>query len=362
MMHEIVNADLHDKEYVAAHTVGFEQLGRTPAGMAAPACGPYNRHPGRTDPRTGRATMPATRPAAIRVNYGLQRHYGGGMAMRNITCLPALIGAWREQGGGIQLSVSGQLRHLEKSGLERPDLLAGRIPRTINMNRLGDALSLDRTRLAASHYAPRPVDRKPRARRCRPAGQGSDRLPTATPPPSRPTSHRSRPGLAREDLFTVVLEHFQTDTADYADYLLPATTQAEHWDLQRNVRPPFLSTQPASDPTGGRGASQQRHLPRPCPGPWAIPTAASTRTTRPSCATSSRRSAILSYETVTWEALLEKGFVRLNLPQPYLPFAEGNFPTPSGKCEFYSERMAQDGYDPLPTYTPPKSEERRDEE
>ena len=64
------------------------------------------------------------------------------------------------------------------------------------------------------------------------------------------------------------------------------------------------------------------------------------------------------YETVTWEALLEKGFVRLNLPQPYLPFAEGNFPTPSGKCEFYSERMAQDGYDPLPTYTPPKSEER----
>jgi len=114
-MHEIVNADLHDKEYVAAHTVGFEQLAERlqewPPGRVAKITGiPADRI------RELARDYAATRPAAIRVNYGLQRHYGGGMAMRNITCLPALIGAWREQGGGIQLSTSGPLRQLEPTG------------------------------------------------------------------------------------------------------------------------------------------------------------------------------------------------------------------------------------------------------
>src|SRR5690606_38309985 len=119
--------------------------------------------------------------------YGLQRHYGGGMAVRTITCLPALVGAWRDHGGGIQLSSSGLFRHLEKSGLyaeggeERPIVngqwsmadgedaasplaphpLPLATPRTINMNRLGDALSLDPAVLARAHYRPRPVDRMP---------------------------------------------------------------------------------------------------------------------------------------------------------------------------------------------------------
>ena len=102
-----------------------------------------------------------TRPAAIRINYGLQRHTGGGMAVRTIACLPALVGAWRDYGGGIQLSTSGFARHLDKQGLYRPDLLNGRQPRTINMNRLGDALSLDRSRLARAHNHPRPIDAIP---------------------------------------------------------------------------------------------------------------------------------------------------------------------------------------------------------
>ncbi len=355
MMHEIINADLHDKAYVAAHTVGFEQLAERlqewPPQRAARITGiPAARI------RELARDYATTRPAAIRVNYGLQRHYGGGMAMRNITCLPALVGAWREQGGGIQLSVSGQLRHLEKSGLERPDLLAGRIPRTINMNRLGDALSLDRTRLAASHYAPRPVDRKPAPDDAGPPVKALI-VYNSNPAAVAPDQSSVQAGLAREDLFTVVLEHFQTDTADYADYLLPATTQAEHWDLQRMYGHHFLAlNRPAVPPVGEarpnsaifRGLAQAM-------GYTDSGFYEDDETVLRNFIEAQRHPL---YETVTWEALLDKGFVRLNLPQPYLPFAEGNFPTPSGKCEFYSERMAQDGYDPLPTYTPPKSEER----
>ena len=249
MMHVIINAGLQDGDYVSAYTVGFEQL--------------VDRVQAWTPQRAARITgisaeriselaraYATTRPAAIRVNYGMQRHYGGGMAMRAITCLPALVGAWREQGGGIQLSTSGQLRHLEMSGLQRPDLLAGGIPRTINMNRLGDALSLERTRLAAAHYAPRPVDRKPAPAAAGPPVKALI-VYNSNPAAVAPDQAAVRAGLAREDLFTVVLEHFQTDTADFADFLLPATTQAEHWDLQRMYGHHYLAlNRPAIAPVG----------------------------------------------------------------------------------------------------------------
>ena len=152
-----------------------------------------------------------------------------------------------------------------------------------------------------------------------------------------------------------MLEHFQTDTADYADIVLPATTQAEHWDLQRMYGHHYMAlNRPAIPPVGEarpnsaifRGLAQAM-------GYTDSGFYEDDETVLRNFVEAQRHPL---YESLTWEALLEKGFVRLNLPQPYLPFAEGNFPTPSGKCEFYSERMAQDGYDPLPTYTPPKSE------
>ncbi len=352
LMHEIIDAGLHDGDYVAAYTVGFEQLAQRVQEWTPQRAAEITGIPAGRISRLAREYA-TTRPAAIRVNYGMQRHYGGGMAMRNITCLPALVGAWRERGGGIQLSTSGQLRQLETTGLQRPDLQQGRIPRTINMNRLGDALSLDRTRLAAAHYAPRPVDRKPSPAAAGPPVKALI-VYNSNPAAVTPDQAAVQAGLAREDLFTVVLEHFQTDTADYADYLLPATTQAEHWDLQRMYGHHYLA------------------LNRPAIAPVAE--------TRPNSAIFRGLAQAMGYtdsafyeddetvlrnfvaaqnhplyEPVTWDALLEKGFVRLNLPQPFLPFAQGNFPTPSGKCEFYSERMARDGYDPLPTYTPPNS-------
>ncbi|MDE0182691.1 MAG: molybdopterin oxidoreductase family protein [Caldilineaceae bacterium] len=352
LMHEIIDAGLHDGDYVAAYTVGFEQLAQRVQEWTPQRAAEITGIPAERISRLAREYA-TTRPAAIRVNYGMQRHYGGGMAMRNITCLPALVGAWRERGGGIQLSTSGQLRQLETTGLQRPDLQQGRIPRTINMNRLGDALSLDRTRLAAAHYAPRPVDRKPSPAAAGPPVKALI-VYNSNPAAVTPDQAAVQAGLAREDLFKVVLEHFQTDTADYADYLLPATTQAEHWDLQRMYGHHYLAlNRPAITPVAEtrpnsaifRGLAQAM-------GYTDSAFYEDDETVLRNFVAAQNHPL---YEPVTWDALLEKGFVRLNLPQPFLPFAQGNFPTPSGKCEFYSERMARDGYDPLPTYTPPNS-------
>ncbi len=149
-----------------------------------------------------------------------------------------------------------------------------------------------------------------------------------------------------------MLEHFQTDTADYADYVLPATTQLEHWDIIKPYGHLHLAlNRPAIAPVGQSLPNSEifRRL------------AAALGYAEPCFAQSDEeilRQLVESqthptFDGITWDALLDKGFVRLNLPQPYLPFAQGGFPTPSGKCEFYSERMAQDGYDPLPAYTPP---------
>jgi anaerobic selenocysteine-containing dehydrogenase len=159
-------------------------------------------------------------------------------------------------------------------------------------------------------------------------------------------------GLQREDLLTVVLEHFQTDTADYADYVLPATTQLEHWDILKPYGHLHLAlNQPAIPPVGEslpnseifRRLAAAMGYEHPC---FQQTDAAVLREfvesqTHP------------RFAGITWERLLAEGYVRLNVPSPYLPFAEGNFPTPSGKCEFSSARMAADGYDPVPTYVPP---------
>ena len=158
-------------------------------------------------------------------------------------------------------------------------------------------------------------------------------------------------GLRRDDLFTVVLEHFQTDTADYADILLPATTQLEHWDLLKPYGHYYLAlNRPAIAPLGEskpnseifRLLAQRMGFQEPC-----------FRDDDLTIIRQALESDAPELRGITLERLLAEGFARLNLPEPYRPFAEGRFPTPSGKCELYSERMARDGYDPLPTYTPP---------
>jgi anaerobic selenocysteine-containing dehydrogenase len=167
-------------------------------------------------------------------------------------------------------------------------------------------------------------------------------------------------GLARSDLFTVVLEHFQTDTADWADIVLPATTQLEHWDLHLSYGHHYVAlNQPAIPPVGAAKPNSEifRQL------------AARMRLDHPVMRDDDQTLICQALDGggrnldgVTFEALRERGWMRLALPRPYVPFAEGGFLTPSGRCEFVSERLAAMGLDPLPTYTPPyESPERAPE-
>lgn len=385
MMHVIISERLVDAEYVARCTVGFDQLAVrvrewTPARAAAITGAPAERIVALA------REYATTQPAAIRINYGVQRHRGGGMAVRTIACLPALVGAWRHRGGGIQLSASGLFRHLDKRGLYRPELLARGgerekerggegdapgneqsplsnhpissslfPPRTINMNRLGDALSLDPARIAMAHYHPRPVDPIPTPEEAGPPVKALI-VYNCNPAAVAPDQAAVLAGLRRNDLFTVVMEHFQTDTADYADYILPATTQLEHWDIHRSYGHAYLSlNRPAIAPVGESLPNSEifRRLAAalgyddPCfrETDEEILRAFVEAQTHP------------RFAGLTWERLLAEGYYRVNAAHPHPPFAEGDFPTPSGKCEFYSERMAADGYDPLPTYTPPRWQE-----
>ncbi|MFQ5613025.1 MAG: molybdopterin-dependent oxidoreductase, partial [Anaerolineae bacterium] len=349
MMQVIIGEELYDADYVEQFTLGFEQLAARvqdwPPERAAEVCGvPADRI------RRLAREYATVRPAAIRINYGLQRHAGGGMAVRTITCLPALVGAWRDHGGGIQLSSSGDFP-LDFSTLYRPDLGDRRRVRRINMNRLGDALSLDPARLALAHYHPLPVDAIPAPAEAGPPVKALLVYNTnpAAVAPDQAAVHR---GLARRDLFTVVLEQFQTDTADYADYVLPATTQLEHWDIVKPYGHLFLAlNRPAIPPL--EGSLPNSEIFRRLAAAMGYDDPAFRQPDQEILREFVESQADPAFSTVTWPVLLEQGFARLNLPDPYLPFAHGGFPTPSGKCEFYSETMARDGYDPLPTWTPP---------
>ncbi len=328
MMHVMLERGLQDDEYIAAHTIGMEQLrGRVaeyPPDRVSQICGIPIEKIVELGERYGHAQA-----AFIRVNYGLQRHAGGGMAVRTIATLPALAGHWRRVGGGIQLSSSANFQ-FDKRALERPDLSPP--ARTINMIRLGEALA------ATDAGVGGPPVRALVVYNSNPAAVAPDRNMVLR-------------GMARDDLFTVVLEHFQTDTADYADILLPATTQLEHWDLHLSYGHHYVTlNRPSIDPLGEALPNSEifRRL-ATCMG-LDHPALRDDDLTMISQALPSPSEML---QGVTLDVLLEKGWTRLNVPTPYLPYADGGFPTPSGKCEFYSARMAEMGLDPLPSFTPP---------
>ena len=337
IMHVLFAEDLVDRDYMERYTLGEAQL------RARAAEYPPERVAGITGitasnlvdlaQRYGRA-----RAAFIRVNYGLQRHAGGGMAVRTIACLPAITGHWRRAGGGVQLSTSANFT-FDRATVERPDLSPP--VRTINMIRLGEAL----TRRDAGVGGP-PV-RALVVYNSNPAAVAPDRGTVLE-------------GLARSDLFTVVLEHFQTDTADWADIVLPATTQLEHWDLHLSYGHHYVAlNQPAIPPVGNakpnseifRLLGARMGLDHPV-----------MRDDDQTLIRQALEGGGPNLRGVTFDALLERGWMRLAVPRPYLPFAQGGFLTPSGKCEFVSERLAAMGLDPVPTYTPPyESPERAPE-
>jgi len=325
MMNVIASRGLQDTDYIERHTIGFDRLGSRisefPPARAAAICGITEE-----EITNFAVEYAATRPAVIRTNYGLQRHAGGGMAVRAIACLPAIVGSWRDKGGGLLFATGGMFK-LNEPALHRPDITRGN-PRTINMTLLGEALTEAAPPVKALYVY------------------------NSNPGAVAPDQSKVDRGLRREDLFTVVHDQFQTDTADYADIVLPATTQLEHRDVVRPYGHYYLVyNEPAIAPLGEAKSN------------WEVFRLLAERMGfKEDCfrdsedeiigqALSSGDSAL---EGVTVERLKREGWVRLNLPEVFAPFADGGFPTPSGKCELYSEGLAQIGLDPLPAYIPPR--------
>jgi anaerobic selenocysteine-containing dehydrogenase len=331
MMHVLFRDGLADREYIERYCLGGAELEARVRDEY-----PLDKVARITGLAAGEIEQLAhefgsTRPAAIRVNYGMQRHAGGGMAMRTITCLPAVNGAWREFGGGIMLSTSG-MYPFDVAGLERPDLSPPGT-RIVNMTSLAEALH--------GEIAGPPIR--------------AMYVYNSNPAAVCPDQKRVLAGLKRDDLFLVVHEQFQTDTADYADLLLPATMQLEHFDLHGSFGHVDVQVNlPAIAPLGEAIPNTQvfRELAARLgfePDVFQVTdeelARVALREEQPD------RPAVL--EGITVDALIEKGPLRLRFPEKYTPFAAGGYPTPSGKCEFYCERLARAGFDPLPTYTPP---------
>ena len=331
MMRVLIEEDMLDRAYIADHTLGFDQLKARaldyPPARVAEICGIDEQVVVDLARLYG-----STKKSAIRLNYGMQRVRGGGNAVRAIACLPSLTGAWRERAGGALLSSSGWAP-VDSHALSRPDLMPGwpsKQPRVVNMNAIGDALC---------HSGDAAFGPKVEA----------IVVYNSNPVAVAPDSERVAAGFAREDLFTIVLEHFQTDTADYADLLLPATTQLEHLDVHKSYGHTHVMVNlPAIAPVGDarpnteifRGIARAMGLDEPA-----------LYESDEAVASSAFRWNDPMLEGHSWETLKRDGWAKLNVPDA--PFANGGFRTPSGKCEFYSERLAQLGLEPVPDYLPP---------
>ena len=301
LMHELIVHDWLDDDYLARHTEGWpalrdKALAWTPE-RAAAVCG---LDPGQV--RSLAADYGGTQPAAIRLNYGMQRVRGGGNAVRLIAALPCLVGAWRHRAGGLLLSSSGWFP-VERAALQRPDLLSGRRPRMINMSTIGD----DLLRESSPEFGPR-IEALV--------------VYNSNPVAVAPESPKVVAGFAREDLYTVVLEHFLTDTADHADLVLPATTQLEHLDVHASYgHTSALINEPAVAPLGEALPNTEifRRL------------AARLGFDEPCFRDSDEQIARAAFgDAIRFDELRAQGWVQLPLPEA--PFARGGFPTPSGKC------------------------------
>src|SRR5688572_28641829 len=316
VMHVLVTEGLLDGDYIERATLGFPELADHVKGYAPEAVAPIVGLPAETIVRFARR-YGATPRTFIRIGIGLSRHDNGGMTCRTLACLPALTGAYADPHGGALLS-SGGAFELDFAAFERPDLMP-RPSRVINMIQLGRALT-------DPALAP-PVK--------------ALYVYSSNPAAVCPNQELVLRGLAREDLFTVVHEQVVTDTAHYADIVLPATTSMEHLDVYRSFGQFYLRLAEPVIPPVGEARSN-----------WDV------------CASLARALGLAGAEShyargseaavraalaggaphvraVTWERLRSEKSVRLELPRPYLPFAHGAF-TPSGKVEFLSASLARD--------------------
>ena len=318
MMHVIIGDGLHDAAYIDSHTEGFESLRErvkewTPqraaglTGIAAEEIVQLARE------------YATTRPAVIRVNYGVQRSERGAMSVRAIALLPAVTGSWKDVGGGLQLTLS-QAFHLNRAGLERAGLQQkslGREARLLNMTQLGAALN--------------EVDKPPVKALV---------VYNSNPAAIAPNQNAVLAGMRRGDLFTVVLEQFQNDTADYADILLPVTTFLEHTDLYFAYGHYYLQLARPALPAPGETKSNVE----------IFRSLAARMGFDDACFRDSEDDMIRTLldtdhpfiKGITLEQLDREHFVRLRIPDPFQPFA-------GGKRHFHAETL---------DYTPPEESRR----
>jgi molybdopterin guanine dinucleotide-containing S/N-oxide reductase-like protein len=347
MMHVIIGEKLHDADYVSKYTIGFEQL-REKVKEYPPERVAHWTGISKEDICKLARDYATIRPAVIRLNYGVQRSEGGGMATRVIAMLPCVTGSWKEIGGGLQMSTSGAF-DLNDHALKRPELMKtalGREARTLNMVELGRILN---------HQGGPPVK--------------ALFVYNSNPAAVCPNHNEVIRGLQRTDLFTVVHEQFLTDTTDYADIVLPATTFFEHKDLQKPYGHYYLQvSQQAIEPLGEcrsnvemfRALAERMGFEEKC-----------FRESVDAMIDAALESRDPWMEGIDRERLEREGQVRLNFeaaasgvrlpasgkkdpaPEPFLPFAQGNFRTASGKAELYSEVLKAQGLDPVAAFTPP---------
>ncbi|WNZ24133.1 molybdopterin oxidoreductase family protein [Leptolyngbya sp. NK1-12] len=342
MMHVIIQQDLIDTDYVEKYTIGYEQLKARAREFP----------PERVAKITGVSVEDIIRlaqeyataqPAVIRIGVALERQAGGGQAVRAICCLPALVGAWRHLGGGF-LQVTNWAFPIQWNAIQRPDFIKPGT-RVINLWQLGAALT--------GELELNPPIKSLFVYNCNPLVMIAEQEKIVA-------------GLQRDDLFTIVSEQFMTDTADFADIVLPATTQIEQFDLMYSWGQLYLTANlPAIPPIGA-----------------AIPNAKLFRKLAARMGFEEEHFKLTDEEliqkAIDWssptlqgvdlELIKQQGFVKLHIDPT--PHAAGNFATPSGKCEFFSSKALQgnfvmpflrQGYtemqsgeplDPLPNYTP----------
>ncbi|HTS38681.1 MAG TPA: molybdopterin-dependent oxidoreductase [Candidatus Solibacter sp.] len=352
MMHVIFAENLHDEDYLSKYTIGFEQL-REKVKEYSPERVACWTGISADDIRTLAREYATTRPAVIRLNYGVQRSEYGGMATRTICMLPCVIGSWKEVGGGLQMSLSGAVE-IGKKALKRPDLMQtalGREARTLNMVELGRVLNVVNDPPVKMLF-----------------------VYNSNPAAVCPQHNDVIRGLKRPDLFTVVHEQFFTDTTDYADIVLPATTFFEHKDLQKGYGHYYFQvSNQAIAPLGECRSNVD-----------LFRALAERMGFKEDCFRESVDEMIdlaLDSQNPWMEGLsrerLERGAVRLNFTpsrkpaelrsagqpgaavpisspsEPFLPFAHGGFRTASGKAELYSESLKEQGLNPVAEFIPP---------
>ncbi|PLK27481.1 molybdopterin-dependent oxidoreductase [Novosphingobium sp. TH158] len=322
VMHVMHRDGLVDEDYVRAHALGYDQLVERLADHSPQAMAPIIGLPAEEIERFARLYA-TTHPSLLRPLIGIEHHINGAMQFRAVSCLPVLSGAFRHRGGGIARSTHAlHFAALDMAAVERPDLWQP--ARTLNMRDLGRDL-------------------------CDPALAPPVKalmVYGANPMVSIPNQALIAKGLAREDLFTVVHDMVMTDTARFADYVLPATSQIEHLDLAPAWGHLYLAlNRPAISPPGEALCNTElfRRLATALgrEEPWLHESDEAMI-----------RAALASghpwLQGITFEQLWEEGHARLAAPEDWRPFADGQFPTPSGKAELWSETLAAMGQDPLP--------------